>query len=201
MPQAHFFSKKKGAWGIQFWHPYSETFPYLSMSIYIYLQLSIFIYTYRYLAISTMSIYRFLYLSVSICIYLYLSISICMYLYLSISIYIYLYLSISIYIYLYLSIPIYIYLYLYTYIMIFSTYRMHIIYVRFGTGFPLKKEIQAQWTFYPITYYQDLCCGNPQTFFPIFPNLGTGKELKHNLFFGECYDPQSFKSPDHIARW
>ena len=27
MPQAHFFSKKKGAWGIQFWHPYSDTIP------------------------------------------------------------------------------------------------------------------------------------------------------------------------------
>ena len=56
-----------------------------------------------------MSIYIYLYLSISIYIYLYLSISIYIYLYLSISIYIYLYLSISIsiYIYLYLSISIY----------------------------------------------------------------------------------------------
>ena len=59
-----------------------------------------------------MSIYVYLYLSISIYIYLYLSISIYIYLYLSISIYIYLYLSISIYIYLYLSISIYVYLYL-----------------------------------------------------------------------------------------
>ena len=52
---------------------------------------------------------------------------------------------------------------------------MHIIYVRFETGFPLKKEIRAQWTFYPITYYQDLCCGNPQTFFLYFRTWELGK--------------------------